>query len=285
MPNAKRTMTKQANRKNQQIKMLKKHVSEGYRQYHRNRPVPACDAWQQAWNLVKIMAKPRMRDLSAFEEAYPGLREPVSNWCEEFNLELHNAGLNDPAYINHRLQFVREFMGLFPDVGGIVYLNLRRGEGEALWALGRIVEAEARFGRLIEEMPDEAWAYIGWADHYWLHRELPKNYEQAETIMERALQRPQLSDRYDVLERMELLYEQWGKEEQADIMSAEIDALMAEPIIRELQTSVPKRVKAPPPPHPLPLIKRAEEKLGRNDPCWCGSGRKYKHCHQRIERS
>jgi hypothetical protein len=19
--------------------------------------------------------------------------------------------------------------------------------------------------------------------------------------------------------------------------------------------------------------------LGRNDPCWCGSGKKYKHCH------
>lgn len=21
------------------------------------------------------------------------------------------------------------------------------------------------------------------------------------------------------------------------------------------------------------------DKLGRNDPCWCGSGRKYKKCH------
>jgi preprotein translocase subunit SecA len=21
------------------------------------------------------------------------------------------------------------------------------------------------------------------------------------------------------------------------------------------------------------------EKLGRNDPCWCGSGKKYKKCH------
>jgi preprotein translocase subunit SecA len=21
------------------------------------------------------------------------------------------------------------------------------------------------------------------------------------------------------------------------------------------------------------------EKLGRNDPCWCGSGKKYKRCH------
>jgi hypothetical protein len=24
---------------------------------------------------------------------------------------------------------------------------------------------------------------------------------------------------------------------------------------------------------------RAQPKIGRNDPCWCGSGRKYKHCH------
>jgi len=25
------------------------------------------------------------------------------------------------------------------------------------------------------------------------------------------------------------------------------------------------------------------EKLGRNDPCWCGSGKKYKHCHMRED--
>jgi hypothetical protein len=24
-------------------------------------------------------------------------------------------------------------------------------------------------------------------------------------------------------------------------------------------------------------------KIGRNDPCWCGSGKKYKHCHLRLE--
>ncbi|PJA95306.1 MAG: hypothetical protein CO129_12540, partial [Ignavibacteriales bacterium CG_4_9_14_3_um_filter_34_10] len=24
---------------------------------------------------------------------------------------------------------------------------------------------------------------------------------------------------------------------------------------------------------------KAEEKIGRNDPCPCGSGKKYKHCH------
>jgi uncharacterized protein YecA (UPF0149 family) len=23
----------------------------------------------------------------------------------------------------------------------------------------------------------------------------------------------------------------------------------------------------------------SNQKLGRNDPCWCGSGKKWKHCH------
>jgi len=28
-------------------------------------------------------------------------------------------------------------------------------------------------------------------------------------------------------------------------------------------------------------VKRAQPKVGRNDPCPCGSGRKYKYCHGR----
>jgi len=29
----------------------------------------------------------------------------------------------------------------------------------------------------------------------------------------------------------------------------------------------------------VPLVKEKHEKLGRNDPCWCGSGKKFKLCH------
>ena len=25
-------------------------------------------------------------------------------------------------------------------------------------------------------------------------------------------------------------------------------------------------------------------KIGRNDPCWCGSGKKYKFCHEEFDR-
>jgi preprotein translocase subunit SecA len=31
----------------------------------------------------------------------------------------------------------------------------------------------------------------------------------------------------------------------------------------------------------VPLVKSAEEKIGRNQPCYCGSGKKYKMCHGR----
>jgi len=41
--------------------------------------------------------------------------------------------------------------------------------------------------------------------------------------------------------------------------------------------------RAPPPPAPLPetagTFVRGERKVGRNEPCPCGSGKKYKHCH------
>ena len=29
--------------------------------------------------------------------------------------------------------------------------------------------------------------------------------------------------------------------------------------------------------------KRSGPTVGRNDPCWCGSGKKYKHCHMRSD--
>ena len=38
--------------------------------------------------------------------------------------------------------------------------------------------------------------------------------------------------------------------------------------------------RTPPDPDALvPIVKEQHEKVGRNDPCWCGSGKKFKFCH------
>jgi preprotein translocase subunit SecA len=36
-------------------------------------------------------------------------------------------------------------------------------------------------------------------------------------------------------------------------------------------------------PEPQQPYVRGERKLGRNEPCWCGSGKKYKHCHGKLD--
>jgi preprotein translocase subunit SecA len=35
---------------------------------------------------------------------------------------------------------------------------------------------------------------------------------------------------------------------------------------------------------PEPIRKTAKASIGRNDPCWCGSGKKYKNCHMRTDK-
>src|SRR5262249_2750764 len=40
--------------------------------------------------------------------------------------------------------------------------------------------------------------------------------------------------------------------------------------------------EAAPASKPVPQPARAAQKVGRNDPCPCGSGKKYKHCHGKL---
>ena len=37
------------------------------------------------------------------------------------------------------------------------------------------------------------------------------------------------------------------------------------------------------PPKKIETIRNVGVKLGRNDPCHCGSGKKYKNCHMKME--
>jgi preprotein translocase subunit SecA len=52
---------------------------------------------------------------------------------------------------------------------------------------------------------------------------------------------------------------------------------------RRARRAAQKRGAAQAPQVQVKTVKRDRPKLGRNDPCWCGSGRKYKACHMRED--
>ena len=52
---------------------------------------------------------------------------------------------------------------------------------------------------------------------------------------------------------------------------------------RKMRRAAQKRGAVVAAPAPVKTVKRERPKLGRNDPCWCGSGKKYKACHMRED--
>lgn len=254
-------------------------VAGAYRSLQARRLAEACDGWLTAWDIAKSLISPSMRSTEDFEAVYPGEEFPLQNWCFDLLDELQNAGLEDDDYATRRIAFVQEFRERFPDEDPHTHCEFLRGHGEALWQLGRQAEAEAVYANAIEQYPDAAWLYIGWADHYWLWHDAPKDFARGEEILRRALARDTIDDRQGVLERLHDLYQEWPKPQEAAIVAQELSAL-AQPPLR-------------PTPKPVPLVAAASAKAPpaqvqarpkRNDPCWCGSGKKYKHCHMKADR-
>jgi hypothetical protein len=115
----------------------------------------------------------------------------------------------------------------------------------------------------------------------------------------RHLNRPQNSDRrwiiskpFDLLKLYEDLHLQAARDAEMRAKAEEARARLAAQRQRQeqqhgvttkmLSTANPPRQRktsdyTPPPPQPTAV--RSQPKVGRNEPCPCGSGRKYKHCH------
>ncbi len=65
-----------------------------------------------------------------------------------------------------------------------------------------------------------------------------------------------------------------------DIFRTQINVVQRQPAPRRMQATRPGAVQ-----DTKPEPARANNKLGRNDPCWCGSGKKYKQCHYKADRA
>jgi preprotein translocase subunit SecA len=69
-----------------------------------------------------------------------------------------------------------------------------------------------------------------------------------------------------------------------DLFRAQVSLVQRTPARRQMRAYRPgvNGDAAQPEGRPEPV--RSEKKIGRNDPCWCGSGKKYKQCHYKQDR-
>jgi hypothetical protein len=108
-------------------------INEGYELLSGKQIAAACDRWLEAWELIKQLATPELRTVSALGKTYSDLPHSIFNCCQDLMFELHNAGINDPVYHEHRLRYIREFLVQFPDEDADVHATFLRAEGESFW--------------------------------------------------------------------------------------------------------------------------------------------------------
>lgn len=70
-----------------------------------------------------------------------------------------------------------------------------------------------------------------------------------------------------------------------DLLNIRVQTAQQQPVRRDFRAWRPGVENgAAAPSRPAPVRRTAKQKLGRNEPCWCGSGRKYKQCHMKQDR-
>lgn len=188
---------------------LDEMMQRGYDLKEEGKAKECCNLWLEVWEHLKKRFSPDMIAIEDTRSVFSGMQS-LYNWCQDLEMELSNAGVEDASFYERRIEYCRDFYRMFPDTDGLVIENMRRGEAESYFFLGDKEKGEEAFKKMIEVFPESAWGYIHWGDMYWLfmrNEKLPPlDYDKAEKIFRMGLAKA-TSDREVILDRLRSLEE------------------------------------------------------------------------------
>jgi tetratricopeptide (TPR) repeat protein len=288
------------------VEFLGEKIQEGYDALERRESVPAATIWLDAWSdVLRLCDLSGIDSVRAFDDRF-SMYQSLFNWSQDLEDALGNAGREDPEFLRARIAMCDEALRRFSDEHELTVENRRRAVAESYFELGETDRAEALFEQWLDADPRWGWGWIGWADLHFFADKRPKDYRRAEGLLRRGYAMPGVRDREDVAERLGLLYRETGREEEAEALAAEVkqisrsrsgvsvrrridvDDAGEHAVVRDTTTvtfdgdglpldRMMEIVEALDQPRPTIGPRRAI-KIGRNAPCPCGSGRKYKKC-------
>lgn len=246
----------------EKYKIADKKIMSGYDYLVAGETQKACDVWLEAWEEIKsIMAEANIKTFDELQKIHQW-SEYISNYAQDLEAELHNAGIEDKEYFHKRIEYCEQMLTLCGKEDGLVVENTRRAIADSHFELGNEEECDRLYGMWLKSDPNWGWGYIGWSDCYHFGKNKTEaNLKKTETIIAVALEKKALRDRLDVAERAVDIYQAVGNVQRVAELKREIPSLKRNTFTRSVGTS-PVKV----------------EKTGRNDPCPCGSGKKYKKC-------
>lgn len=288
------------------VEFLGDKIQAGYDALERPDAASAAAIWLDAWSdVVRLCELTGIDSIREFDDRF-SMYQSLFNWSQDLEDALWNAGREDPELLRARIGVCEEALRRFPDEDELMVENRRRAVAESYFELGETDKAEALFERWLAADPRWGWGWIGWADLHFFTNNRPKDYSRAGELLRRGYATPGVRDREDIADRLVLLYRETGRDEEAEALAAEAKRISRanagvsvrrtidledagdRAVVRDTATAtfegegfpldrMMEIVEALDAARPSIRPRRAI-KVGRNAPCPCGSGRKYKKC-------
>ncbi len=288
------------------VEFLGDKIQAGYDALERREPVGAAAIWLDAWSdVVRLCELTGIDSIREFDDRF-SMYQSLFNWSQDLEDALRNAGREDPEFLRARITVCEDALRRFPDENQLMVENRRRAVAESYFELGKTDEAAALFEQWLDADPSWGWGWIGWADLHFFANDRPKDYSRAEALLRRGYSTPGVRDREDIADRLVLLYRETGRNGEAEALAAQAKGISRSDssvsvrrtidleeagdraVVRDTATAtfegegfgldrMTEIVEALDAARPTIRPRRAT-KVGRNAPCPCGSGRKYKKC-------
>ena len=187
-------------------------IADGHSLLEKGHCGKACEKWLQAWEYLKPRLDDNLKSVGDADRFFPEINF-ISDWCQDLEMELGNAGSDDPSFYEKRIRYCEEFCDLFPESDDLILVNMRVAFAESLFFLGKSEEGEKAFQGAVEDFPESAWTYIGWGDMYWnpFDKRSSKDLKKAEGIYRMGLDKV-TEYKGDLLDRLERLEKESQKE-------------------------------------------------------------------------
>lgn len=245
-------------------------VQKGYESFGEHEDAEGLQFWQEALGIFESV----MNQAPETETLY-GLMEsqdyvyPVDGWLQDYEMELGNAGKYE-----ERIAFCQKILEIFnwQDEDDSCF---RCGIGESLFREGKIKEAYEYYENWLADDPQNI---NGTNSFSWILFENGDAKKAYEVVRKVTWGVSCYADNSFLFMRARQLADYVGKENESNWYQQQLDAFensmkkweMDEDEIFD-EFTVPKQI---------PIVK--EKKIYPNDPCPCGSGKKYKKCCGKI---
>lgn len=198
------------------IEVLDDWMQEGYRLMQEGRQTDTCDIWLKVWNILRPTFLKSMVAMEKAASVFNGM-QCLSNWCQDLEMELHNASINDRRYAELGLKYCGEWFAQFRGESDMTWTNFVYTSSNFQFNLGMREQAFATLRAGIRRCPDYPWAYIHLSDALRDHpapgADRRVELSTANELLEDAL--VHMGDEPDMVQTIEERRDEIGKELEA----------------------------------------------------------------------